>query len=127
VEEAMNWIQTGTALTALVGAVYVGTITLATKEEVKTTEGRVINKVMETEDRVLGEVEEAKDEVYVVQKKVDQHVISDEIFYTNRRIWDIKKGKSDCNQVTQQEARNECKRLELKVKNLEEEKKALMQ
>jgi hypothetical protein len=74
-ERKMNWIQNGTALTVLVGAVYAGVITLATKTEVH-----------ETEDRMLVKVVENQDNIKLVQRDVRKMKVDDQILFQMKVI-----------------------------------------
>ena len=101
----MAWIKWSSALLALVGTIWLGAGTVATKDDVGVVAGSV----------------------QVVQNKMDRHIVNDEIFYTQRRIWQIKEqaGVNDCIHAPTGGVRNECMRLELKVDQLEKEREAL--
>jgi hypothetical protein len=65
---------------------------------------------------------------------VDRHIVDDEIFYTNRRIWQIKQQEAqaeglsrvqECSQIQNNTAQDECLRLELRIDKLEKQRDEL--
>lgn len=105
----MPWIKAISGALGVIGMLWVAANTVATKSEVK-----------EAKAEVHGEV-------IIVAGDLERHTVDDEIFYTNRRIWQVKEQtqEDECRHIQKSNLKEECMRLELRIDSLEKRREAL--
>jgi len=104
----MNWVKWSTALLGLVGLIWAGSMTLATKDEVKEAKAETVGKIV------------------LVENDFEVHKLEDQSFYMNKQMWwyiQTQPDATECKDLTNVGTRMKCQELEVKVKNLEDRKK----